>query len=1108
MSNRPDETMTQAGQLSALELLERGLAGLTGKEQFDALAGTGQLWWQFCQRAACSPPDPAGWHAARDRVAALAWSYDPAPDDGRAFTAAATALADIAQAMAAAGDDSPYLASAVGFWHGTGVLTRRPAETALPADSGWAMTSLVERLLGDPAARLHSKVRVPVLFDRPHDSGGLAGWLEIGELPAGPAGLYPDPRVMSFTRAEDGSFAEGLSRAWEYARAHGRVKGRCVLWRLSFESRDGPVFSIVGGSLGAAFAIALREVLAFPAARRPSWTWLHAKFRGPRPGCAVTGVLGPDGRLSAVGALERKLAAAQAKGWRVVAPAASRIDPARVPSGVRVYWADTIAQARRLARRWRPVRIGLALGVVIALLVGGTVTTALVAHSNGIALQQRDIAVSGNLITQSKALGTTNPTLARQESIAAWLLNPSQQAWYAMLSAATLPGIAVLPSSGPVHSVAISPDGKTLAAGTWSASGVDAGMVQLWDLATRKQTAILAASGLVNSVAFSPDGTTLAAGTPGAVGEGGTVQLWDLAARKQTAILTASGYVSSVAFSPDGTTLAAGIQDAFGDTEVQVWDLATRKQIAILTASGIVESVAFSPDGKTLAVSTGTYPSDGQNTGTVQLWDLATRKQTATLTASGAVQSLAFSPDGKTLAAGTNTAATGAVELWGLAAPGKQPATLTASGPVYSVAFSPDSETLAVGSRNAGDNAGTVQLWDLTAPGEQPATFTASGLVESVAFSPDGKTLAAGTQDAFGDVGTVQLWNAAAVNDNPLGKPFTTTGPVRSTVLSPDGMTIAVGIDTATAGTVQIWDLATRKQTATFMAIGTVQSLAFSPDGRTFAAGTWDSNSGDTEVQIWDLATRKQTIALTNSGIVYSVAFSPDGKTLATGGDNGVQVWDLATGKRTATLPVTGTVSSVAFSPDGNTLAADSNGTVKVWNLGTPKTTALTVTVTGLVESVAFSPDGRTLAIGTENGGGDAGTVQLWEVATRKQTAVIAANDPVISLAFSPDGKTLAFDTQNVSDDVGAVQLWDIATQQQIGNPTTSSGVVSMAFTYDGKTLTAGSLSFGESATAQQWDVAYLTDPVSYLCAEADGTLSRAEWALDTQGLPYQDVCP
>ncbi|MCB8760057.1 serine/threonine-protein kinase [Planktothrix agardhii] len=267
-----------------------------------------------------------------------------------------------------------------------------------------------------------------------------------------------------------------------------------------------------------------------------------------------------------------------------------------------------------------------------------------------------------------------------------------------------------------VHSVAFSPDAKTLASGSNDTT------VKLWDVIGQVRMTLTGHSFYVNSVAFSPDSKILASGS-----EDTTIKLWEVETGKLIVTLTTPGVVNSVKFSPDGKILVAGI----GDNTIKLFDVTTGKQLANFTGHlAPVTSVAFSPDGNTLA--------SGSEDRNVKLWEVSTGKLQANLTGSKNVKSIAFSPDGNTLASGGSGST---IQIWDVAT-GKILASLQTNQPqVLSLAFSPDGTTLA--STDYGEGyLSTIQLWNLAT--QKPIAQFEGRSFLSISFSPDGKLLSVG----------------------------------------------------------------------------------------------------------------------------------------------------------------------------------------------------------------------------------------------------------------------------------------------------------------------------------------------------------------------------
>jgi tRNA A-37 threonylcarbamoyl transferase component Bud32 len=291
-------------------------------------------------------------------------------------------------------------------------------------------------------------------------------------------------------------------------------------------------------------------------------------------------------------------------------------------------------------------------------------------------------------------------------------------------------------------------------------------------------------------------------------------------------------------------------------------------------------------------------------------------------------------------------------------------------------------------------------------------------------------------------------------------------GPAKilAVAISPDGKTLAEG-DGDSAGTVRLWDLATRRKIVTLGGhYSAINALAFSPDGRTLALGTTDNENA---LELWDVATHKRVVAFTVAD-PQSLVFSPDGGTLTVGGwDHSVERVNMATKRLTTVMPGSKSYDDLAhaqaLSPDGATLVTeDTASTVSLWDVASHRKTATLHGNSYPGNAVAYSPDGKTVA------GSDGSNIRLWDTTSHQQTRdfPLVTSDPDVtnSIAFSADGRTLA----TGGGDDKTVRLWDLADQRQIASLRGHTGtVLAVAFSHDGKILATGS----KDKTIRLWDM-------------------------------------
>lgn len=147
--------------------------------------------------------------------------------------------------------------------------------------------------------------------------------------------------------------------------------------------------------------------------------------------------------------------------------------------------------------------------------------------------------------------------------------------------------------TGTVQALAFVEQGKTLAVGEGAAG--ERGAVRLMDLTGKLAASLDQPADQVTSLAVSPDGKRLAAGSADSA-----AYVWTLDDRKLVGTLKGhSGPVRCVAFSRDGKQLATGSDDR----TARVWQTADWALLSTLEQSEAVLGVAFNADNQYLLMA-------------------------------------------------------------------------------------------------------------------------------------------------------------------------------------------------------------------------------------------------------------------------------------------------------------------------------------------------------------------------------------------------------------------------------------------------------------------------------------------------------------------------
>lgn len=584
---------------------------------------------------------------------------------------------------------------------------------------------------------------------------------------------------------------------------------------------------------------------------------------------------------------------------------------------------------------------------------------------------------------------------------------------------------------GQLTSLALSPDGKTLAIGT--ASGV-----YFYDAMTFNPIGYWPVTGRVNNIVWSPQGgeIVLTLGEAYAtysievrsVVTGST--LWTIPRTNWTTA------INSIVFSDDGQQIFFARSQLLDVRLTQTGEVIFQEQSPTTYA---YRSLATNPYTHSVAVccrnskielrSQVTYevlsklpvgnaifspfltwnPQRGLlgqagSGGWLAIWDVQKRQIITTIEKLERIESAAFSPNGEYFALGTSA---GLMRVW--STNNWQEPLFVDRGhevDVSSMAWSPDSQILYT----AGGN--TVRAWDINTKQQIRLLDGFTSAIRHVVWSADGQRLIAVQGGQLGD------WDLAtrlplAVGPLDLASwPCAQCAPrVNEFVVSPVGNYVATADDRG----VTLFDAQSLKQVRRLITDYRVSAVAFSPDGNYVLTG-----GNSPFVVIWDVRTgtpAKTLLTDPQDFNIKAVAFDTNGSAIYVYGDNKliyrwdvvaeiptslsislsgysywnpvivpaanrfisqdkkqILVYDLKNGAQVFSLPTSASTGAarIAVNNQGTRLAAVDASQIKIWNLQTGELLAQYNSCAG---DLSFSPNGQSLASGSTNG-----VVCLWPV--------------------------------------------------------------------------------------------------------------------------------